>query len=74
MLSKQETTKNRQEHSIESIRITNLPELGSDLVSALTSLNVNDFAHDICLFQKAYKTVSVCGLLRLLFLKKVISR
>jgi hypothetical protein len=23
----------------------NLPELGSDLVSALASLNVNDFAH-----------------------------
>ena len=28
----------------------NLPELGTNLVTALTSLNMNDFTHDFWLF------------------------
>lgn len=39
------------------LKVTNLPELCSDLISALTSLNMNNFAHGICLFQKADKTL-----------------
>lgn len=56
------------------LKVTNLPELGSNLISALTPLNMNNFAHGVRLFQKADKTLQFVACYVFSFLKKMISR
>ena len=43
---------------VDSVLVADdLPELGADLVSALTSLDVNDFSHEIFLVFEIFENI-----------------